>query len=604
MRCQSGGDEMDDISLALLTRFAEAYLAERKGSRLEILALGAGAAHGEPDLSPFGGETAWTCQSTELPAKGKGGSVSAFPRDLSEWPDATRDVIVSEHALEHSEAPWDVAREIARVLRSGGLACLIVPNAGPEHRDPVDCWRMGAKAIEALAKHAGLRLVEAFTLQGLGEWQPTFAVLQKAQGLERDARPAFRETISHGVGIRCFLEALGSRPRDACYYLGVAGLMLEDGRLAKAIAVLEAGLVTVPEHPEIRRMLSDLRAKEGQRSPELDRVVAWLQDRPASPEVVHAAADFFDRAGAIERRLLGESLQGDLPRLREIATLAELGRRHGLAAHMWKAVVSTGRGDIEDFRSWAANTRGAGSPDAAADLFRRARDLQLRDRIVNRTTVVQRLIWKLRARTYLEIGVNRGTNFFQIEVPLKFAVDPDFRIPGGTRDGDGIRFFETTSDAFFGTPPPELERLGLDVVLVDGLHTCEQAFRNICDSLRHLNQAGVIVAHDCLPASEAEACHSFEQARRAPGFAGVWTGDVFRAIVRLRRRADLFVCVLDADHGVGIVTRGTPESVVSLDESALEGLTFAELRAAPEALLNLKAASWFERWLSAIELPC
>jgi hypothetical protein len=45
MRCQSGGDEMDDISLALLTRFAEAYLAERKGSRLEILALGAGAAH-------------------------------------------------------------------------------------------------------------------------------------------------------------------------------------------------------------------------------------------------------------------------------------------------------------------------------------------------------------------------------------------------------------------------------------------------------------------------------------------------------------------------------------------------------------------------------
>jgi SAM-dependent methyltransferase len=594
---------MDDISLALTTRFADAYLAERKGAALEILALGAGASHGGPDFRPFAAEARWHCRYADLSARrdaGRGGCVSP---ELSELPDATRDVVASEHALEHCEAPWEAVREIARVLRPGGLACLIVPSAGPEHRHPVDCWRMSAKAMEALAKPAGLRRVEAFTLQGLGEWHPTFAVLQKPRGLARDDGSAFREAISHRVGIHCYLEAFASRPGDARYYLGVAELMLEDGKLAKAISALEAGLEAASGHPQIRQRLSDLRDLASRRSPELERVVGALRGEPDSPQAVEAAADFFDRAGAIERRQLAESLQDDLSALRRIATLAELDHRYGLAAHLWRAAISTNRGDIEDYRSWAANTRGAGMNDAAGDLFRRARNLQLKDGVINRTTVIQRLIWKLQARTYLEIGVNRGTNLFQIEVPMKFAVDPDFRVPGGTRDGDGTRFFSSTSDAFFSAPPPELERLGLDLVLVDGLHTCEQAFRDVCNSLRHLNPGGVIVVHDCLPASEAEARGSIEEARQTPGFAGLWTGDVFRAIVRLRRRTDLFVCVLDTDHGVGIVTRGKPENMVSLDESALETLTFADLRAAAEMLLNLKPAAWFERWLSGIEPP-
>src|SRR5262249_11476017 len=53
--------------------------------------------------------------------------------------------------------------EIARVLKPGGYCCIIAPSSGYEHRYPVDCWRFYPDGFAALAKHAKLDLVDAYT---------------------------------------------------------------------------------------------------------------------------------------------------------------------------------------------------------------------------------------------------------------------------------------------------------------------------------------------------------------------------------------------------------------------------------------------------------
>ncbi len=71
------------------------------------------------------------------------------------------DVVISGQAFEHIEFPWLTIREVARVLRSGGVVIIIAPCSGPEHKFPVDCWRFYPDGMRALAKWAGLDCVFA-----------------------------------------------------------------------------------------------------------------------------------------------------------------------------------------------------------------------------------------------------------------------------------------------------------------------------------------------------------------------------------------------------------------------------------------------------------
>ena len=49
------------------------------------------------------------------------------------------DVLISGQAFEHIEFFWITMLEIARVLKPGGLCCIIAPSGGAEHKYPVDC---------------------------------------------------------------------------------------------------------------------------------------------------------------------------------------------------------------------------------------------------------------------------------------------------------------------------------------------------------------------------------------------------------------------------------------------------------------------------------
>ena len=154
-------------------------------------------------------------------------------------------------------------------------------------------------------------------------------------------------------------------------------------------------------------------------------------------------------------------------------------------------------------------------------------------------------------RRYLEIGVRTGKNFWRVEARTKIGVDP--AIVGrrlGTwsrlspprtsmRLRHGTFVFAETSDAFFSRRQRLLHDLPLDAVLVDGLHTAEQAERDVINSLAWLADGGTIVMHDCNPSTATRALPSLSQAIAQPDYAGEWNGDVWKAVVRLRRRPDL-----------------------------------------------------------------
>jgi len=78
-------------------------------------------------------------------------------------PDELFDVVVSGQAFEHMEFFWLTMGEIARVLKRGGLACIIAPRGHALHRHPIDTYRFDADGMIALARYANLTPLHAST---------------------------------------------------------------------------------------------------------------------------------------------------------------------------------------------------------------------------------------------------------------------------------------------------------------------------------------------------------------------------------------------------------------------------------------------------------
>lgn len=74
----------------------------------------------------------------------------------SELNDNSYDLVISGQAFEHIEYPWLTIKEIARVMKPGGLLIVIAPSSGYEHKAPFDCYRYYSDGLRSLAKWAEL----------------------------------------------------------------------------------------------------------------------------------------------------------------------------------------------------------------------------------------------------------------------------------------------------------------------------------------------------------------------------------------------------------------------------------------------------------------
>ncbi|MDY6971269.1 MAG: methyltransferase domain-containing protein [Thermodesulfobacteriota bacterium] len=176
---------MHQSSMDKMLSFRKRYLGGKENEPLVVLDLGSLDINGSYrryfDFSP------WTYLGVDM-APGK--NVDVILENPYRWRQirsGSVDVVISGQAFEHIELFWVAMLEITRVLRHGGLCCIIAPSGGREHRYPVDCWRFYPDGFSALARFAGLSLLEVSTqwepdpkyTDDSNEWQDTTLVCEK-----------------------------------------------------------------------------------------------------------------------------------------------------------------------------------------------------------------------------------------------------------------------------------------------------------------------------------------------------------------------------------------------------------------------------------------
>jgi len=159
---------------------------------------------------------------------------------------------------------------------------------------------------------------------------------------------------------------------------------------------------------------------------------------------------------------------------------------------------------------------------------------------LSRTNILNSLIIKNRYTNYLEIGVQVGINLDAIVCLFKTGVDPDI---------NSKAHIHQTSDDFF-----KENTIMFDIIFIDGMHSADFVYRDITNSLEILKNGGTIIVHDMIPFDEVS--------QRVPRETKVWTGDGWKAFVKLRsERVDLEMRVVKTDCGCGIIRKGKQELI-------------------------------------------
>ena len=193
----------------------------------------------------------------------------------------------------------------------------------------------------------------------------------------------------------------------------------------------------------------------------------------------------------------------------------------------------------------------------------------MQDFLTHRRKLIPYIAKKTKAKSYLEIGVRGGKTFYPVKVRKKIAVDPEFRIKDDYKRSQSFRYwpnffaklFECTSDDFYKNHAKNVIAAGsLDLAFIDGLHTAEQTFIDVVNTMPYMADNGIIIVHDVSPKSAAAAypAASIDEVKKIKpeGFNGMWSGDVWKIMPKLRSEFshyDMFV--IDHDSGIGLICK-------------------------------------------------
>jgi predicted O-linked N-acetylglucosamine transferase (SPINDLY family) len=186
--------------------------------------------------------------------------------------------------------------------------------------------------------------------------------------------------------------------------------------------------------------------------------------------------------------------------------------------------------------------------------------------------VLERLHDALHPQTYFGIGVDTGKTLALARCP-SIAVDPQFSCVElscikQVIAKPSLMLFQTTSDDFFERFRPDvLFGHSVEFAFLDGMHHCENLLRDFINTERCCQVGSIIALHGCLPVELSMAnrnlgLQSIDHRRK-----DMWTGDVWRtALLLKRRRPDLSMMTLDAaPTGLVLITHLDPGSRLLVD---------------------------------------
>jgi hypothetical protein len=152
---------MHQSSLQKMTAFRDRYLSARITEPLRIVDVGSQDINGSY-RQLFSGPR-WSYTGLDMASGNNVDIVLRTPYIWTEVASGSADVVVSGQAFEHIQYFWITMLEVARVLKAGGICCILAPSSGPEHRHPVDCWRFYPDGMVSLAQFAQMETIEAVT---------------------------------------------------------------------------------------------------------------------------------------------------------------------------------------------------------------------------------------------------------------------------------------------------------------------------------------------------------------------------------------------------------------------------------------------------------
>ena len=140
------------------------------------------------------------------------------------------------------------------------------------------------------------------------------------------------------------------------------------------------------------------------------------------------------------------------------------------------------------------------------------------------------LIGKLKLKSYLEIGLGNGGTYANVEAANKVGVDPT-PWNQGVRDFAGVHI--ATSDEYFARHWDDGTKF--DLILLDGLHTFEQTYRDFVNSLHFAHRRTIWLIDDVMPNDKYSAIPDGAEAlarRKAETGSDypAWHGDVYKIV--------------------------------------------------------------------------
>ena len=140
------------------------------------------------------------------------------------------------------------------------------------------------------------------------------------------------------------------------------------------------------------------------------------------------------------------------------------------------------------------------------------------------------LIDHLGVKKYLEVGLGNGGTFETVEVAYKVGVDPHPWNPALSKL-DGVQML--TSDEYFSRHWNA--GIEFDLILLDGLHTAEQTYRDFVNSLHYAHARTVWLIDDVMPSDAFSAipdqAEALRQRKAQTGSKdAAWHGDVYKAL--------------------------------------------------------------------------
>lgn len=119
-----------------------------------------------------------------------GDNVDILVEDIYNMPeinDNSYDVVISGQLFEHLGFFWLTMGEIDRILKPGGLCCIIAPSGGPKHGvADSDCYRFYEDGMRALANYVNFEILHVSTnnSEDAKPWCDTCLIAKKEGVLE------------------------------------------------------------------------------------------------------------------------------------------------------------------------------------------------------------------------------------------------------------------------------------------------------------------------------------------------------------------------------------------------------------------------------------